>query len=144
MPVGRRVAVVGGDLVAIEFAEFLAHRGRTVTVLEAGNDIAPEIGGKRKAEHMLRLDRLGVTVHVRATVEQIVPDGVEFVPSGGTRRLLPADSVILAGEAEPALTLYDALRDTLPGVPVEAIGDATGLGLVRKAVEDAVRVASAL
>ncbi|WP_209721481.1 FAD-dependent oxidoreductase [Marmoricola sp. OAE513] len=144
MPVGKQVVIVGGDLVAIEFAEFLATRGRTVTVLEAGRDIAPEIGWKRKTEHMHRLDRLGVTVHVRAEVVRIVPSGVEFVPSGGTARVLPADSVILAGAAEAELRLRDELTDRLPGVPVEAIGDATGLGLIQKATEDAARVVAAI
>lgn len=144
MPVGKRVVIVGGDLVAIEFAEFLATRGRTVSVLEAGKDIAPGIGWKRKTEHMLRLDRLGVTVHVRAEVSRIVPAGVEFTPASGTSRVLAAETVILAGAAEPELTLYDELRDRLPGVPVEAIGDATGLGLIQKATEDAARVVAGL
>lgn len=140
MPVGKRVVIIGGDLVAIEFAEFLANRGRTVTVLEAGKDIAPEVGWKRKTEHMLRLDRLAVTVHVRVDVERIVPEGVEFVPAGGSLRTLSADTVILAGTPEPDLTLYDALQTRLPGIPVQAIGDATGLGLIQKATEDAARV----
>jgi 2,4-dienoyl-CoA reductase (NADPH2) len=34
MPVGRRVAIIGGDLVALELAEFLASRGRLVSILE--------------------------------------------------------------------------------------------------------------
>lgn len=144
MPVGKRVVIVGGDLVAIEFAEFLAGRGRTVSVLEAGKDIAPEIGWKRKTEHMLRLDRLGVTVHVRAEVSRIVPAGIEFTPVGGALRVLAADTVILAGTPEPELSLYAELTDRLPGVPVEAIGDATGLGLIQKATEDAARVVAGL
>lgn len=144
MPLGSRVAILGGDLVAIELAEFLAHRGRTVTVLEPGTDIAPEIGWKRKTEHMLRLDALGVTVHVRAEVERIVPGGVTFTPYAGAARTLGADSVVLAGTPGPALELHAALTERLPDVPVEAIGDATGLGLIQKATEDAARVIAAL
>ena len=75
MPVGRRVAIVGGDLVAIELAEFLAERGRRVAVFEPGETVAPEIGWKRKGEHLLRLDRLGVTLHTEVTVDEVVPDG---------------------------------------------------------------------
>ncbi len=144
MPLGSRVALVGGDLVAVELAEFLAQRGRTVTILQAGRELAPEVGWKRKTEHMHRLDRYGVTVHVGAEVQRIVPAGLEFTPYGGTSRLLAADSVVLAGEAEPDLALYDALRERLPGIPVTAIGDATGLGLIRKATEDAARAVAAL
>jgi 2,4-dienoyl-CoA reductase (NADPH2) len=144
LPLGRRVAVVGGDLVAVELAEFLAERGRIVSILEQGGTIAPEVGWKRRTEHMHRLDRLGVTVHVAVTVERIDPAGVWFEPTGGTRRHLVADSVVLAGSLEPDLTLYDALVERLPGIEVSAIGDCTGLGLIRKATEDAARVAAAL
>jgi 2,4-dienoyl-CoA reductase (NADPH2) len=141
---GRRVVVVGGDLVGIATAIHLAEHGHVVAVLEPGRELAPEIGWKRKTEEMHRLDRLGVTVHVGAEVEEVVPGGVRFTPSGGTSRLLEADSVLVAGVVQPDLTLSDALRDRLPGVPVTAIGDATGLGLVRKATEDAARAVAQL
>jgi 2,4-dienoyl-CoA reductase (NADPH2) len=141
---GRRVVVVGGDLVGIATAIHLAEHGHVVAVLEPGRELAPEIGWKRKTEEMHRLDRLGVTVHVGAKVEEVVPGGVRFTPSGGTSRLLEADSVLVAGVVQPDLTLSDALRDRLPGVPVTAIGDATGLGLVRKATEDAARAVAQL
>jgi 2,4-dienoyl-CoA reductase (NADPH2) len=143
-PLGRRVAMVGGDLAAVELAEFLALRGRTVAILEAGDTIAPEVGWKRRTEHMHRLDRLGITVHVDAPVERIVADGVVFTPAGGAPRRLAADSVVLAGELQPDLTLHDVLVARLPGVEVTPIGDCTGLGLIRKATEDAARVAAAL
>jgi 2,4-dienoyl-CoA reductase (NADPH2) len=144
LPFGRRVAIVGGDLVALELAEFLAARGRIVTVLEAGKTIAPEIGNKRKTEHMDRLDRLGVMVHVGAPVEQIIQTGLVFHPRGGTPRSLAADNVVLAGSLEPDTSLFDALTATLPEVKVTAAGDCTGLGLIRKATEDGARAACAI
>lgn len=144
LPVGRRVAIIGGDLVAVELAEFLAQRGRLVTILETGKDIAPEIGNKRKTEHMHRLDRLGVTVHVRAAVERITRSGVVFTPAGGTVRQLAADSVVLAGTIEPDTALFDDLVAAMPGVEVHAAGDCTGLGLIRKATEEGARAACAI
>lgn len=144
MPLGRRVAIIGGDLVAVELAEFLAARGRLVCVLEAGRDIAPEVGNKRKTEHMNRLDRLGVTVHVRAAVERIATDAVVFTPAGGTSRALAADSVVLAGSVEPDTTLFDALKAAMPDTQLHAAGDCSGLGLIRKATEDGARAACAI
>lgn len=141
---GRRVAIIGGDLAGIAYAQVLAARGHLVSVLEAGREIAPEIGWKRKTEEMNRLDRLGVTVHVGAGVERITPDGVRFVPWKGRARMLSADSVVLAGDPQPELSLHQTLVERLPGLPVEVIGDATGLGLIRKATEDAARVVAAL
>lgn len=144
LPVGRRVAIIGGDLVALELAEFLARRGRLVAIVESGKDIAPEIGNKRKTEHMDRLDRLGVTVHVRAAVERITRSAVVFTPAGGTVRQLAADSVVLAGTVEPDTALFDDLVAAMPGVEVHAAGDCTGLGLIRKATEEGARAACAI
>ena len=144
MPMGHRVVIVGADLVALELAEFLAARGRLVSVLEPGKAIAPELGNKRKTEHMDRLDRLGVTVHARAAVERIVKGGVVFTPFAGTSRELAADSVVVAGTLESNTELYEKLVAALPDVPVHAAGDCTGLGLIRKATEDGARAACAI
>jgi 2,4-dienoyl-CoA reductase (NADPH2) len=144
MPVGRRVAIIGGDLVAVELGEFLAHRDRLVSILEAGKQIAPEVGNKRRTEHMDRLDRLGVTVHVRAAVERITEDAVVFTPAAGTPRHLPADTVIVAGTPEPDTAMFDTLMTAMPDADVHAAGDCTGLGLIRKATEDGARAACAI
>ncbi|WP_077101407.1 MULTISPECIES: NAD(P)/FAD-dependent oxidoreductase [Mycobacterium] len=144
MPIGRRVAIIGGDLVALELAEFLASRGRQVSILEPGKDIAPEVGNKRKTEHMDRLDRLGVTVHVRAAVDRITARDVVFTPAGGAPRELPADSVVVAGTVQPDTRLFDSLVAALPGSEVHAAGDCTGLGLIRKATEEGARAACAI
>jgi 2,4-dienoyl-CoA reductase (NADPH2) len=93
---------------------------------------------------MDRLDRLGVTVHVRAAVERIMPDGVVFTPYGGIARQLAADSVAIAGTLEPNTELYEKLVAALPNVTVSAAGDCTGLGLIRKATEDGARAACAI
>jgi len=144
MPLGHHVVIVGADLVALELAEFLAARGRLVTVLEADKTIAPELGNKRKTEHMDRLDRLGVAVHVRAPVDKVVPDGVAFTPYGGTSRRLAADSVVIAGTPQPNTELYEKLVAALPNTAVHAVGDCTGLGLIRKATEDGAHAACAI
>jgi 2,4-dienoyl-CoA reductase (NADPH2) len=142
MPLGRRVAIVGADLAAIELAEFLAQRGRSVAVLETQAEIAPEVGPKRRAEQMERLDRCGVGVNTGVEIERIAREGVLLRCARGGPALVPADSVILAGNLEPDTTLYDSLQGRI--AEVHAVGDCTGLGLIRKATEDAARVACAL
>ena len=144
LPLGQRVVIIGGGLAAIQLAEFIAGQDRFVTVLEPGRTIAPEVGLKRRTEHMDRLDRLAVPVHVRIEAHRITDDGVVFTPYGGTRRELPADSVIITGHAEADTTLFDALTDRLPGTKVHAVGDCTGLGLIRKATDDGARAACSI
>jgi 2,4-dienoyl-CoA reductase (NADPH2) len=142
LPLGRRVAVVGADLAGVELAEFLASLGRRVVLVESGERIAPEVGGKRRAEHMDRLDRLGVSVHTGLVYHGITREGVRVGFAQGPTRLVAADSVVLAGRLEPDPSLYEALRGLVP--EAHAIGDCTGLGLVRKATDEATRVACAL
>src|SRR5262245_9675114 len=142
LPLGRRVAVVGADLAGVELAELLATLGRRVALLEAGDRIAPEVGGKRRAEHMDRLDRLGVMVHTGLVPHAITRDGVEVSAPEGATRLVPADSIVVAGHLEADTALRDALQGVVP--EVFAIGDCTGLGLIRKATDDATRVACAI
>ncbi|WP_445168455.1 oxidoreductase [Mycolicibacterium sp. Dal123E01] len=144
LPLGRRVVIVGGDLAAVQLAELLARQDRFVTVLETGRTIAPQVGLKRRTEHMDRLDRLAVPVHVRAEVHRITDDGVAFTPYGGTPRELAADSVIIAGQPEADTALFDAITDRLPGAKVHAVGDCIGLGLIRKATEDGARAACSI
>ena len=158
MPFGECVAIVGGDLAAVELAEFIAQSGRRVHVLEAAEQIAPEVGLKRRTEHMDRLDRLGVAVHTGVEVRSIEVGGVEIAPSlpveghasspshaSGACRRVAADHVILAGATRPDTSLADALRASLGDtVDVHTVGDCTGLGLIRKAIVEAAQVATAL
>ncbi|PWN04182.1 NADH oxidase [Nocardioides silvaticus] len=145
VPSGRRVVVVGGRLAALEYAEMLARAGRLVAMLEAGSEIAPEVGLKRRTEHFDRIDRLGITVHVGCVVERISSDGVRYVPARGTSRLLPADAVVLAGTVVPSPALADAIVARLAGVAVHTVGDADlGPGLIRGATGGAARVLQSL
>ena len=142
MPLGRRVVVVGADLAALELAEFLATRGRRVTIVERGERLAPEIGPKRLAEHMDRLDRLGVAVNTGVGYERITASGIAVRPELGREREIAADTIVLAGELEADTSFHDALKGEVP--ELYSVGDCTGLGLVRKATEEATRVAAAL
>jgi len=142
MPLGRRIAIVGGDLAALELAEFLAERGRRVAILAQDEEIAVEVGPKRRAEHMDRLDRLGIPVNTAVEIERIAREGLLIRREAAAPKLVPADTVILAGTLEADTTLYDALRQRVP--EAHAIGDCTGLGLLRGATQDATRVACSL
>ncbi len=67
-----------------------------------------------------------------------------FTPEGGTTRELAADAVVLVGVVEPDLTLRDAIAEQFPDLEVHAVGDCTGLGLIRGATEAAARAVAAL
>jgi 2,4-dienoyl-CoA reductase (NADPH2) len=132
------VLVLGADLAAVELAEFLAKRGRQVTLAAAAMGFAPEIGPKRRQEQLQRLDRLGVEVLAGITPLALSDTGLRFRYAGREAEIA-ADAVVLAGEAVADTTLADTLRSR--GVEVHTAGDCTGLGLIRKAVEEGMRAA---
>lgn len=144
IPDGRRVVVVGARMAAVEWCESLARAGKLVALLCTGDEIAPEFGPKRRTEHMDRLDRLGVTVHVGCSVQEITAAGLRYTPANGTTRDLVADAVVLAGEVVADRSVRDALVAALPGVDVRLVGDADGLGLIRGATAGAAELVASL
>ncbi len=134
--IGKRVVVVGADLAAIESAEFIAQRGRTVAVIDSTEVLAPEIGDKRRAEHIERMRELGITMHTQCDVTKITREGVWFKPQfGDTEHMIAADTVLLAGVVESKTELFDACKEFVPAA--FTVGDVSGLGLIDKAIREA-------
>jgi 2,4-dienoyl-CoA reductase (NADPH2) len=142
MPLGHRVVIVGADLAAVELAEFISRRGRRVHLLESNNKIMPEVGKKRRAEHMDRLDKLHITLNTRVEVVRIEPNGTVIRASNGLEKLILADNVIIAGAPVAETALADQLEQA--EFKVTAIGDCTGLGLIAGATRDALEAVANL
>ena len=126
------------------FDQFLAGLGRSVSIFDEGKRLAPEVGGKRRAEHMDRLDRVGVSINLGLAVDSIERDAIVIASSGaGTeQRRVPADSVIIAGQVAADTSLFDALEGRVG--ERHAVGDCTGLGLIQKAVLEGARAGCAI
>ncbi len=138
MPVGKRVVVIGGDLGACELAAFLAERGRKVTLLDAGDKVALEVGSKRRGEVKQSLDEAKVTVVNGAKCEEITPTGVVYSVKG-EKKTVDCDTVVMAGDVQPNPDLQKALEGKVP--ELYSIGDCNGLGLIRRAIHDGAGVA---
>jgi 2,4-dienoyl-CoA reductase (NADPH2) len=142
LPVGHRVVIVGADLAGIELAEFLAKRGRDVALVTEHEQIAPEIGPKRRLEHEKRLERLKVAINSCTAVQRITANGVEVQVLSGKVSVIHADTVIVTGDPVADTSLHDALTEA--GLSAHAIGDCTGLGLIVKAVYEGAELANRL
>lgn len=138
MPLGKKLVLIGSDLAAVELAEYIAERGRRVTLLAPLRQLMPEVGPKRRQEQLAALDRRRVEVISAAQPTLITENTVEFEFAGSIRSV-HADSVVIAGQAVADTRFYDELAGRFE--QVHAIGDCTGLGLIRKATEDAMRAA---
>jgi len=143
MPVGKQVVVIGGGLVGLELAEFLAERGRQVTILEEGPKLGLEMAHPRRWRVLDDLQKLGVETVTQARVRSIGREAVSYEagPSEGERLVgrAPADTVILAVGLGPNPAAAAHLAET--GIPIREIGDATGVGYLEGAIHDGFHAA---
>jgi len=139
MPLGGRVAIVGGGLIGVELAEFLSERGREVAVLEESETFAAQMAPPRRWRTLHQLRERGVELWAEVRVEAIRDEGVAFVDKQGGQHAVAADSVILAAGAGANRGLAQAVVGLAP--EVHAIGDCDGVGYIEGAILDGARVA---
>ena len=146
MPIGRRVVIIGGGLVGVELAEFLAERGRRVTVLEEGEVFASEMAHPRRWRALHELREMGAELLNPARVDRISEHDVEFTLSGAGDKAeslrVEADSVIITLGLEPNPDL--AARLETSGTPVIPVGDCTGVGYIEGAIREGFHAALTL
>ena len=142
MPLSRRVVIVGGELVGLELAEFLAERHREVSVV----DEAPRLGaGLTVVRRMRLLDELpehGVALFAGASAIRIEAHAVRFTDRDGDARAIPAGTVIVAQGAHGDTRLVDELE--CAGMKVYPIGDCLGVGYIEGAMRGAAEAAKAI
>ena len=141
MPVGQRVVVLGGTLVGLELAEFLADRGRQVTVIEEGPHMGLPMAMPRRWTAVRKATQHGVTLVRNATPVSISDTSVRY-RVGEDEIEVPADQVIVASYVEPDQSLADHLRSN--GFEVRVAGDAVDVGYIEGAMHSAHAVAREL
>ena len=146
MPIGRRVVVVGGGLVGTELAEFLVERGRSVTVLEEGDNLATEMAHPRRWRTLHEARAHGVDFHtgtrlVAVTADEVIAHTAATDEKDGDEVRFGADSVLLAGSVQPDSSLAGAIRTGIGGdVEVHVVGDAGTVGYIEGAIRSGYEV----
>ena len=141
LPMGRDVVVIGGSLVGLELSEFLADRGRNVTLLEEGAQLGVPMAMPRRWTAVRHANEMGVTIHRNASVQRITKAYVEF-RVGDKTMTAPADMVVVASGVSAKAPLADALTGSVPDVHV--VGDAMSVDYIEGAMHTAWKVATAL
>lgn len=138
MPVGKRVCIVGGGLVGVELAEFLAQRGRKVSVVEEGEKFGVELAVVRRWRVLEELKHLGVVLINKSRLLRIDHKTL-YLDSDGNDIDITADTVILASGACGDLSLADLCRAR--GLSTHIAGDCGGVGYIEGAIRTANSVA---
>lgn len=111
----KRAVVIGGGYIGLEMAENFAHLGMEVSVVEAGERLAPTYGEEVARRVTAHLEEKGVRVHTCASADEIscVPGEAEDCASrvesvrfeGGE---FPADIVVVGIGVRPVVDLARA------------------------------------
>lgn len=141
LPIGKNIVVIGGSLVGLELAEFLAERGRNVTLLEEGRQLGVPMAMPRRWTAVRHAGEAGVRLHRGATVLRITGTHVEF-RIGEQMSSAPADMVVVASDVSARAPLAEALVGTVPEIHV--VGDAAKVDYIQGAIHSAWEVATEL
>ena len=135
--IGEKVAVIGGGLVGIETAEFLADRGRNVTVIEMLKSVASDVGPASRWGLIKRI-REKMKIHASAMVVAIKPGSIVVEKSDGGKEEIPADTVVVAAGMCPRSELRNSLEQS--GSEFRMIGSCKKPGQIAEAVAEGFEV----
>jgi pyruvate/2-oxoglutarate dehydrogenase complex dihydrolipoamide dehydrogenase (E3) component len=136
--VGDRVVIIGGEVVGCETAEFLAEKGKKVTVTRRSPEMALGVGRSLRAFFLSRLVEKGVTLLPEVKYNEITSDGLVVTTKEGEKKTIKADTVVLAAGAIPEKSLYQALKGKVP--EVHCIGDCVAPRKILDAITEGFRV----
>ena len=131
--VGQQVVVLSGERAGLVCAEYLSAQGKRVTVVEASDRIGADVIPTFRWRHMAWIKDYDIRTVTKAKVELIDPRGVTVSTPEDGRRVIPADTVIVAGPRRPLQHLAGALE--FSGDELYIAGDA----VIPRASHNAVR-----
>lgn len=140
-----KVVIIGGGLVGVETAEYLAKAGCEVTIVEMLDAIAKEESGTILPTLTEELDNYGVIRHTHTKLDEIHPDFVtvttETADTEPKTFEIPADFVVMAVGARKQLP---NLKDC--PLPIHYVGDCSGErpSNIEHAIKSAYDTANAL
>jgi pyruvate/2-oxoglutarate dehydrogenase complex dihydrolipoamide dehydrogenase (E3) component len=131
--VGEKVIVIGGGLIGVETAEYLADQGKKVILVEMLNAVAADVGFTTRWGLLPRI-RKKMEIHTSNRVTEVKEGRVILVDSKGDRREMAADTIVLAAGLKSRLDLVDFLKKS--GVEYHVIGSCRTPGQIADAVRD--------
>lgn len=135
---GKRAVVLGGGLVGMELAIFLAGKGRDVTIME----MLPALNNGGNILHQLALDveikKFNIKLVLATKALEITDEGV-WGDKDGNRKFIGADTIIYAIGQAPLYEEAAALGKCAP--EFYQIGDCVSPGNIMKATSMADAVA---
>ncbi len=142
VPVGESVIVIGGELVGCETGEFLAEKGKKVTITRRGLEMAADMALAERDLQLARLNSKEVTMLAGVKYGEVVDEGLSIITREGEKRTIEADTIVLAAGARPNIELLEALKDK--GYVTHLVGDCIEPRRIMEAVYEGFEVGRAI
>jgi 2,4-dienoyl-CoA reductase (NADPH2) len=137
--IGKSVLIIGGGMVGLECAEYLAKRDHEITVVELLKEIARDMEPITKKLTVSQLSSSNVKILTDTRVIRF-DKGMTFIEIDGKEELLGKfDSVVLAVGTRSVNDLIKPLEKR--GTEVKVIGDAKKPGQIYDAIRDGFEIA---
>jgi NADPH-dependent 2,4-dienoyl-CoA reductase/sulfur reductase-like enzyme len=140
LPQGESFLVMGGASLGCELAEYLAEKGRKVSVLEILDQIAADAESNARKLLLQRLAEKGIPFYTRSRVQRCEENKACGINESGERVEVPADVVVAAMGAQPAPLALKGLEKMKPAPEIYTIGDCRQAGKIMQAIHDGNRV----
>ena len=132
--VGNKVVVIGGELVGCETAEFLAEKGKKVTVTRRSPEMALGVGNSLRAFFLGRLLEKGVTLLTEIKYDEVTPGYLVVTTKEGKRKTIEADTIVLAAGSVPDEKLYQEVKGKVSETYL--VGDCVEPRKIREAIAE--------
>jgi 2,4-dienoyl-CoA reductase-like NADH-dependent reductase (Old Yellow Enzyme family)/thioredoxin reductase len=133
--------LIGGGLVGLEAADFLAAQGTQVTVVEMRQEVGPELDPLPRSMLLKRLRDQRVEIHTNTLVFRLTPD-VAIARTDGREIRFPIETVVLAVGARGNREIADGLAGH--GLEIHLIGDVLEPRGALEAIREGFEVAAKL
>jgi 2,4-dienoyl-CoA reductase (NADPH2) len=135
MPIGKKVVIIGGQIQGVQLAEFLAQRGRDVTIVDDGPpaDLGKGLPNYVKERVVLYNQAHGVKTLMGVKYHEITDNGMTVTTSYGVTKTVEANSVVIAIPTAPNKRLAESLTGVV--AEVYAVGDCDKPGVMVDAIE---------
>ena len=130
--VGKKVVLIGGGLVGVETALFLADAGRDVTVIEMMSRIAPEANRLHAEALRIAIKERNVTILTETACRSIEENGVVVRRPDGTIDKILCDTAAYCVGMRSNQDVYQEVYDCAP--EVYRIGGCIKPGTIREAI----------
>jgi 2,4-dienoyl-CoA reductase-like NADH-dependent reductase (Old Yellow Enzyme family)/thioredoxin reductase len=137
---GDMVVVIGGGMVGLETAEYLADKGKKVTVIEM-DKIASDMGSTVRWEFISRIRRK-ISILSSTRVLEIREKGVLVLDKDNNEKEIHADTVVLAAGMESVRDLANDIA--IKGVEYYLVGSCKEPGQIDEAIKDGFNVGCAI